>query len=55
MTGAAKYYWLAPRMLIAAASAPRKAAYDTRDLAETFTGRAPVLSLITAWARAALS
>ena len=55
VTGAAKYYWLAPRMLIAAASAPRKAAYDTRDLAETFTGRAPVLSLITAWARAALS
>lgn len=55
VTGAAKYYWLAPRMLMAAAQAPRRAAYDSRDTAATFAGRAPVLTLVTRWAREALT
>jgi hypothetical protein len=55
LTGAAKYYWLAPRMLLAAARAPRKGAYDSRDTAEVFAGRAPVLAQVTRWARETLT
>ncbi|MBB5867293.1 hypothetical protein F4553_000672 [Allocatelliglobosispora scoriae] len=55
LTGAAKYYWLAPRMLASASRQQGRAAYDSRDLAETFAGRAPVLEQVTRWARSALS
>jgi hypothetical protein len=52
VTGAAKYFWLAPRMLL---QAPGRARYDARDQAARFAGRAPVLSLIAEWGKAALS
>jgi hypothetical protein len=50
-TGAAKYFWLAPRMLIYAAQQnPRQAAYDKRPAEAMFTGRAPILTAVAAWA-----
>jgi hypothetical protein len=54
LTGAAKYYWLAPRMLDAVRRRGGRVYYDARDPAEKFAGRAPVLERITAWARSAL-
>jgi hypothetical protein len=54
LTGAAKYYWLAPRM-IAMARQGSRVSYDKRDIAAIFAGRAPVLEQVTRWARGALS
>ncbi|WP_239135529.1 phosphotransferase [Actinoplanes derwentensis] len=50
VTGAAKYFWLAPRMLAQAWSNPRGAGYDTRDWVSMFTGRAPMLQVVVEWA-----
>jgi hypothetical protein len=55
LTGAAKYYWLAPRMIATISQPGRSASYDSRDPAEMFAGRAPILEQITLWARAVLS
>jgi Phosphotransferase enzyme family len=56
VTGAAKYFWLAPRMLLAAKAQPggRSQNYDSRGWAAMFAGRAPILRVVTGWAQAAL-
>jgi Ser/Thr protein kinase RdoA (MazF antagonist) len=51
--GAAKYFWLAPRMVMAAAAGGgRRAAYDKRGVEAMLAGRAPVLAVIVGWAGA---
>jgi hypothetical protein len=49
LTGAAKYFWLAPRMLSMAWDAPRGRGYDTRDWQSMFAGRAPMFQLVVDW------
>jgi hypothetical protein len=49
LTGAAKYFWLAPRMLSMAGDAPRGRGYDTRDWQSMFAGRAPMFELVVDW------
>ncbi|MEV0897097.1 aminoglycoside phosphotransferase [Actinoplanes sp. NPDC049802] len=50
LTGAAKYFWLAPRMLVSAWSHPRGKGYDTRDWESMFAGRAPLFEVVVNWA-----
>jgi hypothetical protein len=54
LTGAAKYFWLAPRMLSMAWEAPRGRGYDTRDWESMFAGRAPMFQLVVDWSEAVL-
>jgi hypothetical protein len=51
VTGAAKYFWLVPRMLQQLEPAAGAMAYDSRDAAALFAGRRPVLELLTRWGR----
>jgi Phosphotransferase enzyme family len=55
LTGAAKYFWLAPLMLITARDGHRGTGYDTRDLAAMFAGRTPVFEVVAGWARAVMA
>ncbi|MEV6350158.1 aminoglycoside phosphotransferase [Actinoplanes sp. NPDC051851] len=50
VAGAAKFFWMAPRMLATAAATPHASGYDKRDLSDRVTGRAPILDVIAKWA-----
>ena len=50
VTGAAKYFWLAPRMVLAAGRTTTGRGYDQRGPAAMIAGRAPVLELLSEWA-----
>ncbi|MFC3994001.1 phosphotransferase [Actinoplanes siamensis] len=54
VTGAAKYFWLAPRMIDALMRDQHAAAYDSRSWPERFAGRARVLEVVARWAGEAL-
>ncbi|WP_232344514.1 phosphotransferase [Actinoplanes awajinensis] len=54
VTGAAKYFWLAPRMIDSLTQDAHAAAYDARGWPERFAGRAPVLEVVGRWAGEAL-
>lgn len=57
LTGAAKYFWLAPMMLnrVAAGPAPISQSYDAREAAAMFAGRRRPLELLLSWFREALA
>ncbi|MGC5331247.1 phosphotransferase [Micromonospora sp. DT62] len=50
LTGAAKYFWLAPMMLGRLGRSAISGTYDARDEAEMMAGRRPVLELLARWA-----
>lgn len=54
VSGAAKYFWLAPRMIDALMRGLSKSSYDSRGWEERFAGRAPILEVVARWAGEAL-
>jgi Phosphotransferase enzyme family len=54
VTGAAKYCWLAPRMLQRLAGGGRPGFYDRRDDEQVLAGRLGMLTLVATWGRLAL-
>jgi hypothetical protein len=52
VTGAARYFWMAPRMVASASKAAitNGYTYDNRDVAERFAARAPIFRVLAEWA-----
>ncbi|MFI5934504.1 hypothetical protein [Actinoplanes sp. NPDC051494] len=52
VTGAARFYWLAPRMVAAVEQAvsTNGYSYDNRDRAQQFADRAPIFQVVADWA-----